>query len=1029
MLLIHLWTPIYFCLAQITSPYNFKFQTYTVKEGLVHNTVKKCCADSKGFLWIITENGLSRFDGYQFKNFQSDPLNSKSLPNNFLLDIAIDNQDRIWLSYRNGLCYYDQSEREFKNISNLEKFSTINNLAYDQPKNCLWFFCKEGLYKLNLQSFKISTTSLSKQIYKQEESYSITLDSKGIIWIPLTRSGYYSYDTNKDVYKNYATKCWPMNFYEDEEKQIWINTWQSGFQKFDNASGQNLKTTYLYNKSNPYDLIFTGTTTCAILTGSDVLWVSSLQGLLLFSKSKNEFIYKFTIEPIFQFGITKESIFSVYKSIDNTIWLCSAKGLLKINPNNQQFQSAEMSELNIPMYNVPTGIQDDPTDSNSFWMGINACGVAKYNKKTNQIKEKIYFISPDTTTDVYYNQRWVSKLFIDKNKTIWAPSYGGLTEIKNGKHKFIEVKDNSIHKYIYTSDAYQAKDGKIWMAYEGFASFDPDTYKAEIFRFKNPNDTSLQLRFTGIREAENGFFYLTTAYGLFKFDTHANKLYPISYFQSSKDVNLFKNLYAIESIGNHLYLASAKGLIDYNTETKAIHQIAVNMVNTLALSCLKKDQQGKLWIYSTQGLFVYNPIDKRTNRFSEADGVYNTSMDIAYFFEYKNNMYLGHRMAYTKFDTKDIVNNLNKAVPYITDVKLQENKLLEISKNTIDFPAQLLWNENNLRFEFTAIEYGFPENISFNYQLVGFDKNWQNTNGNRLATYTNLPAGNYVFRVEATNSSGLKNEVQAKYYFTIDTAFWNTWWFKTLLFLFLTLLAIFFVSRRIKKIKTREAKNTENNQKIAFLEMKTLRSRMNPHFIFNSLNSIQKFIWENKKDDASDYLSKFAKLMRMILDFSAQPFISIQDEVNVLQLYIDLEKRRCNNSFDYELEIDENINRNTEKILPLILQPFVENSIWHGLSQLEDRKGKLFVSIKKESQYIICIIEDNGIGRVKAAEIKSKSFIDKRSFGINITEQRLQQLSDNPNYKAIKIVDLYDDIGSVGTKFILTLPEIKEPNA
>lgn len=226
-----------------------------------------------------------------------------------------------------------------------------------------------------------------------------------------------------------------------------------------------------------------------------------------------------------------------------------------------------------------------------------------------------------------------------------------------------------------------------------------------------------------------------------------------------------------------------------------------------------------------------------------------------------------------------------------------------------------------------------------------------------------------------------------------------------------------------------ERRNTELEllqikQKQAEIEMKALRAQMNPHFIFNSLNSINKYILKSDHITASRYLTRFAKLIRLILDNSDSKEVALSDELEALNLYIEMESMRFTNKFTYSIVVDDNVSADTLQVPPLIIQPYVENAIWHGLLH-KAADGKLLVSVKKTNENMIqCTIEDNGVGRNKAMELKSKSANSNKSLGMKLTEERLNMLNQNTSLNAsIEIIDLYDDQGQgAGTKVIVTIP-------
>ncbi len=230
--------------------------------------------------------------------------------------------------------------------------------------------------------------------------------------------------------------------------------------------------------------------------------------------------------------------------------------------------------------------------------------------------------------------------------------------------------------------------------------------------------------------------------------------------------------------------------------------------------------------------------------------------------------------------------------------------------------------------------------------------------------------------------------------------------------------------RAEEKRRNTELELLQIKQKQAEIEMKALRAQMNPHFIFNSLNSINKYILKSDHITASRYLTRFAKLIRLILDNSDSKEVALSDELEALNLYIEMESMRFTNKFTYAIVVDDNVSADTLQVPPLIIQPYVENAIWHGLLH-KASDGKLLISVKKTSENMMqCIIEDNGVGRSKAMELKSKSANSNKSLGMKLTEERLDMLNQNNALNAsIQIIDLSDADGrGTGTKVIVTIP-------
>jgi hypothetical protein len=249
----------------------------------------------------------------------------------------------------------------------------------------------------------------------------------------------------------------------------------------------------------------------------------------------------------------------------------------------------------------------------------------------------------------------------------------------------------------------------------------------------------------------------------------------------------------------------------------------------------------------------------------------------------------------------------------------------------------------------------------------------------------------------------------------------RTLWYIPVIMLLLLIITILIVRWRIAAIRKREQERNEMDRQLAQMEMKALRSQMNPHFIFNAINSIQHYVLTNEKDLANKYLVKFSQLMRNILELSKQELISLKDELDTIRLYLEIESLRFNNAFSYSLDISDNINTSDFRLPPLIIQPFVENAIWHGLLLKEGIKD-LRISVTKKDETIFIEIDDNGIGREASSRYRNNE-MKRRSFGMEITRDRLDILEKIFGIiMTFEVTDKTDAAGaSTGTKVLLQI--------
>lgn len=308
------------------------------------------------------------------------------------------------------------------------------------------------------------------------------------------------------------------------------------------------------------------------------------------------------------------------------------------------------------------------------------------------------------------------------------------------------------------------------------------------------------------------------------------------------------------------------------------------------------------------------------------------------------------------------------------------------------------------------------------YFRLNQDSVWLQLNEGNV-NLAKLAPGDYILQVTGSNDSGVMNPTGDTLYISILPPYYQTWWFRLLLIAGVVLIVFIIQRNRIKRIRHEEKLKTEFNKQLAQAETKALRAQMNPHFIFNSLNSINSFVIDQKHEMASDYLIKFSKLIRLILDNSRSETISLEKELETLRLYVLLESARFDNKFICVFHIFEDVNINSIMIPPMLLQPFVENAIWHGLMQ-KDGEGTITIDIKKtEEEYLNISIIDDGIGRARAAELKSKLATHK-SHGLKVTSQRIDMINKlNSTGAQVNIFDLKDDQGNAtGTKVEVIIP-------
>lgn len=337
-------------------------------------------------------------------------------------------------------------------------------------------------------------------------------------------------------------------------------------------------------------------------------------------------------------------------------------------------------------------------------------------------------------------------------------------------------------------------------------------------------------------------------------------------------------------------------------------------------------------------------------------------------------------------------------------------------------------SENNIVINLASLSYLMPEQNRIRYKLSGANDQWESTDGGDIR-FAALSPGEYEFSAIAENASGVQSNETIVIKFNIGKPLWLTWWFITFSAAFFVALFSVLIFFRLRKSNQLALEKETLKTKAAKMEMRALRSQMNPHFIFNSINSIQHYILNHDRLLAHKMLSSFAKLMRNVLENSASEFIPLNKEVETLNLYLKLEAERYESKFNYKIGVAEDIDGITTLVPPMIIQPLVENAIIHGIIQLKENTGELDVNFKLSGEFIHCIIQDNGIGRTRSAEIKKSKSTHHQSHGINITMERLHlcyKITGHVPEFDMRITDLINHNATpAGTKVEIMLPILR----
>jgi anti-sigma regulatory factor (Ser/Thr protein kinase) len=432
-----------------------------------------------------------------------------------------------------------------------------------------------------------------------------------------------------------------------------------------------------------------------------------------------------------------------------------------------------------------------------------------------------------------------------------------------------------------------------------------------------------------------------------------------------------------------------------------------------------------------RGVVIYNYKKQESLLFDVSNG---WSGQFDYYKGYCNNhFFIGGRNQIEYFNLTDFSKFNHQLQPLLNIITAGSNVVFTRGASDEKVEIQLPHSQNSLTFSFSAPEFFFPERVEYSYQLSPAENTWQYSNSfNRKITYTQLPPGKYTFRLKAQILGGNWEADPAEYTIIVNPAWWQTTWFKIACIVAVFVAAFTLIRWRIKTVRNQEQDKAKQQQEksriekeILELEAKALRAQMNPHFIFNCMNSIKALIQQKEDNKAITYLTTFSKLIRTIFQNSDKREITLHDELETCRLYTQLESMRFSDKLSYSFTVDETIDLKSIMVPALILQPFIENAIWHGIMPKEDG-GTVYVAVSRKEDKIFCVVEDNGIGRELSMRNKFKgSSPTHQSKGVRLTQSRIE-LNNTLNQRSatVEIIDKTNGSNEpAGTKVILTFSE------
>jgi ligand-binding sensor domain-containing protein/uncharacterized membrane-anchored protein YhcB (DUF1043 family) len=436
------------------------------------------------------------------------------------------------------------------------------------------------------------------------------------------------------------------------------------------------------------------------------------------------------------------------------------------------------------------------------------------------------------------------------------------------------------------------------------------------------------------------------------------------------------------------------------------------------------DSEGNIWIGTNKGVSVLANFNRLTgtasiSSYTTSNGLLSNEVTML---DVKDDvLWMAGPEGVCWVPTNRLLVNTTAPPIYITCV-ISGNDTLNYADTAI-----LSYSNNRLTISYEGVSLANASTLRYRYKISGSGEYWITTDSREISL-TNISPGEYTFTIYALNANGTPSILPAVFHYVVLTPFYMTWWFYLITILALVIILYLIVRARINVVRRKVAERSAAERRMVELRLSALRAQMNPHFIFNAINSIQHYVLNNDSEKAYTYLARFSKLIRLVLEQSQANTVSLKQELDLLQLYMELEQLRFSQPVKINLEIDDQLDQSGIRIPGMLLQPYVENAFWHGLQPLKDRSPELKITIKKVNENLHLIVSDNGIGRAAAAKLESST--KGRSYGMVITQERLRLTRRAGTLvETVLVRDALDNDGNIaGTivEIILSLANLQE---
>jgi signal transduction histidine kinase/ligand-binding sensor domain-containing protein/DNA-binding response OmpR family regulator len=798
---------------------------------LSNNAVMACIQDQRGFIWLGTKEGLTRFDGFQFKIFLHSPSVSNCLLNNFITALCEDGDGWIWVGTPEGICYYMPENDCFGTIES--ENPKIGDLVLDikaDNKNCIWIATYSGLYRYDKGSKKLTHYSSDKYFAPRN----IYLTNAGDIWLPASDGKIYKYDTRNDSFISYqiltekeiSASVRLVNILDAGNYGLIISTDIAGLRQFEPNTGRVVN---FFEKDNIWNNILIRTT---YLYNDEEIWIGSESGIYIYNL-KTGYVTNIHMVSTDPFSISNNAIRTIIKDKEGGVWIGTFYGGANYLPQgNKSFEKYYPTGLPGALNgNVVREIRAD--SYGNIWIGTEDAGLIKFNNQTG-----LFSSLTDGYNQVNIGSKNIQGLMVDDDN-LWIGTFDdGIYTLNIPEQKLISHFELKNKSYGFKTNSFitflKTTDGTIYAgSVMGLYQFNRET---SSFRFLDDVAAGTFIH-SLLEDSQRNIWIGTYGRGLYKYDRVSGICKKILSEKGDYDGLEFEHVTSIYEDNNHKiwFTTEGNGLSYINGETEEITRYIPGKDIDFAICCaMLQDGRGNLWITSTRGLLRLDPSSDKFITYTKDDGLLDNSFSYNSAYQDKHGkMYFGTVNGLVSFYPADIKGNTYNPPVYFTGLQVNGKEYFVNSSGDSDFRSVLVTNrislkhnQSSLSIDFVSPAFTSPGLTKYKYRMEGSDPDWVLISGNRKVYYTNLSPGDYRFRVISSPDGDLWSSDEALLDIKISPPLWLSYPAYALYILISTFIIYTLISFYLKK------KVLEQQRKIDIIETNKEREILNAKINF-----------------------------------------------------------------------------------------------------------------------------------------------------------------------------------------------------